>query len=193
MKKIKKILGIAAVVMAAAVFIAGCTREEKNGSSGKNTSGAESEDAGTEEAAGGQEERKVTELNVRFGDDGKTFVLHLEENKTAKAIARYTGTSDWRLPIYEDDENADYDVLQYYDIPDTYEIPSESRNVKQAKAGDVFYSEPNRIVLFYRDAKISEEYTRIGRFKATDAFVTAVEENPVLEGWGNKIIQITQP
>lgn len=31
------------------------------------------------------------------------------------------------------------------------------------------------------------------QFDATEEFVTAVEENPVLEGWGNKIIQISQP
>ncbi|WP_243099357.1 hypothetical protein [Faecalicatena orotica] len=37
------------------------------------------------------------------------------------------------------------------------------------------------------------EYTRVGTFDATDEFVTAVEENPVLEGWGNKIVQIAQP
>jgi hypothetical protein len=57
----------------------------------------------------------------------------------------------------------------------------------------VFYSDPNRIVLFYNDAEISAEYTKIGTFDATEEFVTAVEENPVLEGWGNKIIQISKP
>ena len=31
------------------------------------------------------------------------------------------------------------------------------------------------------------------QFDATEEFVTAVEEKPVLEGWGNKIIQISQP
>ena len=61
------------------------------------------------------------------------------------------------------------------------------------KAGEVYYSDPNRIVLFYQDAEISGEYTKIGTFDATDAFVAAVEDNPVLEGWGNKIVQITQP
>ena len=57
----------------------------------------------------------------------------------------------------------------------------------------MFYSDPNRIVLFYHDAELSAEYTKIGTFDATEEFVTAVEENPVLEGWGNKIIQISKP
>ena len=119
--------------------------------------------------------------------------MHLLENETAAAVARYVGTSDWRLPIYERDDNVDYDVLQYYDIPSQYDIPSNAETVTEAKAGDVFYSDPNRIVLFYHDADISEEYTKIGTFDPTDEFIAAVEENPVLEGWGNKIVLISQP
>ena len=67
----------------------------------------------------------------------------------------------------------DYSVLQYYDIPSRYEIPSDNpETVTEAKAGDVFYSDPNRIVLFYHDAEILAEYTKIGTFDATEEFVT---------------------
>ena len=135
----------------------------------------------------------MTELEVHFGDGGDAFMMQLEDNDTARAIAGYVGTSDWRLPIYERDDDADYSVLQYYDIPSRYEIPSNPETVTMAQAGDVYYSDPNRIVLYYQDAEISEEYTKIGTFDATDEFVTAVAENPVLEGWGNKIILISQP
>ena len=41
--------------------------------------------------------------------------------------------------------------------------------------------------------RVAEEYTKIGTFDATEEFVTAVAENPELEGWGNKIILISQP
>lgn len=133
------------------------------------------------------------QLEVRFGDKGEAFIMTLLDNETAAAITRYIGTSDWRLPIYERDADADYSVLQYYDIPSRYEIPSDPEDVTNVKAGDVFYSDPNRIVLFYHDAEITAEYTKIGTFEATDDFVTAVEENPVLEGWGNKIVQISLP
>ena len=140
------------------------------------------------------EENGSTQLEVRFGDNGELFMMTLLDNETAAAIAGYVGTSDWRLPIYERDADADYSVLQYYDIPGRYEIPSDHpETVTEAKAGDVFYSDPNRIVLFYHDAEISAEYTKIGTFEATEDFIAAVEENPVLEGWGNKIIQISQP
>lgn len=135
----------------------------------------------------------MTELEVRFGDDGDPFLMQLEDNETAQAIAGYVGTSDWRLPIYDRDEDVDYSVMEYYDIPSSYDIPSNPETVTEAKTGEVYYSDPNRIVLFYHDAQISEEYTKVGTFNPTEEFVSAVENNPVLEGWGNKIIQISQP
>lgn len=52
------------------------------------------------------------------------------------------------------------------------------------------YSIPIRIVLYYQDAGINEQYTRIGTFDATEEFVDAVVNNPVLEGWGNQIVII---
>ena len=81
--------------------------------------------------------------------------------------------------------------MAYYDIPSRYEIPDYSETVTESRAGDVFYSDPNRIVLYYHDAEINEEETLIGRFDATEEFVDAVENNPVLEGWGNQIVVIS--
>ena len=171
--------------------------KDSTGAADANQSRTDAADAvNTENQSGGDTtaESGSTQLEVRFGDRGELFMMTLLDNETAEAIARYVGTSDWRLPIYERDADADYSVLQYYDIPSRYEIPSDNpETVTEAKAGDVFYSDPNRIVLFYHDAEISAEYTKIGTFEATEDFITAVEENPVLEGWGNKIIQISQP
>lgn len=171
--------------------------EDTAGTEGKADNAADTEGtSGTENQGGGNQtaETGSAQLEVRFGDRGEAFMMTLLDNETAAAIARYVGTSDWRLPIYERDDDVDYSVLQYYDIPSRYDIPSDNpETVTEAKAGDVFYSDPNRIVLFYHDTEISAEYTKIGTFDATEEFVTAVEENPVLEGWGNKIIQISQP
>ena len=130
----------------------------------------------------------MTALIVRFGADGEPFTMHLEDNSTAAAIAGYVGTSDWRLPVYSYDES---DVMEYYDVPSRYEIPDNSVLVTQAHAGEVDYSDPNRIVLYYHDAEINEEYTLIGTFDATDEFVSAVENNPVQEGWGNQLVLIS--
>ena len=67
----------------------------------------------------------------------------MEDNNTAKAIARYVGTTDRRLPIYNYDES---DGMEYYDIPSRYDIPSNPETVTTAKAGAVSYPGPDRVV-----------------------------------------------
>ena len=81
--------------------------------------------------------------------------------------------------------------MQYYDIPSHYEIPSGQKWLPQKKRVRVYYSEPNRIILFYQDREVTGEYTKIGTIEDTGEFREAVESNPVLEGWGNKIVLIS--
>lgn len=185
------------LVLLVAVMLSGCGQSDEpvrqstdNAANVSQESPVEKADEKTDDT----EKSAGSELEVHFGDDGDSFMLQLNDSDTAAAIARHVGTSDWRLPIYEDDKDADYDVMQYYDIPSNYEIPSAPEKVTSVKAGEVYYSEPNRIVLYYQDAEIEEEeYTPVGQFDATDEFVEAVKNNPVLEGWGNKIVLITKP
>lgn len=129
-------------------------------------------------------------LEVHFGDNGSAFTLHLYDNSTAAAIKRHVGTADWRLPIYHYDDYENWEVMQYYDIPSRYEIPSNAEAITSEKAGEVYYSEPNRIVLFFGDGEVSGEYSKVGYFDYSEEFRSAVENNPVLEGWGNKIVLI---
>lgn len=132
-----------------------------------------------------------TDLKVKFGYSGATYNLHLYDNPTAAAIAKHVGTASWNLPIYNFDNYKGWEVFQYYDIPRRYKIPSAAEKITQEKAGTVYYSEPNRILLFYHDAKVSGDYTPVGYFDYNDKFVKSVENNPVLEGWGNKIVTIS--
>lgn len=200
----KKIAGTMALVMLTAAMLAGCGNNnsetsdqlqetEVNISETQDTQANPSDSSVSNSISNDKETTSGVNLDVRFGDDGEPFELHMENNETAQAIVRYVGTSDWRLPVYDRDDNVDYSVMEYYDIPSRYEIPSDPEMVTEEKEGEVFYSDPNRIVLFYHDAEISAEYVKIGTFDATDEFISAVENNPVLEGWGNKIIQISQP
>lgn len=129
-------------------------------------------------------------LNVAFGDKSKPFTLHLYDNPTAAAIKKHVGTADWQLPIYHYDDYDNWEVMQYYDVPRRYEIPDNSEKITSEKAGEVYYSEPNRIILFYGDAEVSADYTRVGYFDFTEELKSAVEDNPVLEGWGNKLVFI---
>lgn len=217
MRKQKKIMCLGLAVLTAAALLAGCGNAGRSSEEGSQTGSTNSagstiiegenaeslnngavgnttDNAGSrneDQADSGQTDR-VTELTVRFGDNGEPFTMHLYENDTAAAIAGYVGQSAWRLPIYHYDDYDNWEVMQYYDIPSRYEIPETPEEITSVKAGEVYYSEPNRIILFYHDAEISAEYTSVGYFDATDEFVEAVEENPVLEGWGNKIVQIEQ-
>ena len=210
--RVKKLMGTMLLAMTMTGMLAGCGSKDKANSETVNSrqetevnstevqsiqnnaesSSVESEQNATN-AADNDEESTSVNLEVRFGDSGAPFTMHMENNETAQAIIRYVGTSDWRLPVYDRDDNVDYSVMEYYDIPSRYEIPSSPEMITEEKAGEVYYSDPNRIVLFYQDAEISAEYVKIGTFDATDEFVSAVENNPVLEGWGNKIIQISRP
>ena len=153
-------------------------------------SGAAQQSAPSEESGPGESEA-AKELAVRFGHGGESFTLHLYDNPTAAAIARHVGTASWQLPIYHYNDYDNWEVMQYYDIPSRYEIPDNAEAVTGEAAGTVYYSEPNRIVLFFHEAEVSGEYTPVGYFDYTEEFVSAVENNPVLEGWGNKLVFIS--
>ena len=184
----KQRIGVVGLLLVLSIAMTGCSGSSgssESRSAGGNNGAALSQTSGPSSA----EEDNIptsnaTELTVQFGDNGDSFVMRLEDNSTASAIAGYVGTADWRLPVYSYDES---DVMEYYDIPSRYEFPDNSETVTEAHAGDVFYSDPNRIVLYYHDAAINEQYTRIGTFDAPEEYVAAVEINPVLEGWGNQI------
>ena len=184
MKKFAYLLAVGVMIAG----ISGCgSKNEENINSDANTQVRDNAATGEQQVV----QETSNKLIVQFGAAGKSFELHLYDNDTAKAIARHVGSSDWRLPIYNYDNFENWEVMQYYDIPSRYEIPSAPEQITEEKAGTVYYSEPNRIVLFYQDATVSGEYTPVGYFDYSEEFLKAVQENPVLEGWGNKIINIS--
>lgn len=77
------------------------------------------------------------------------------------------------------------------DEPESGVTPSAPETITEEAAGTVYYSEPNRMVLFYGDAEVTGEYPPVGSFDNTEEFRSAVENNPVLESWGNKIVLIS--
>ena len=188
----KQLIGIVGLLLTLSIVMTGCSSSSSLAESSSSEDSNRVSSSQTASQSGEEDDNipssNATELTVQFGDSGDSFVMHLEDNSTAAAIAGYVGTTEWRLPVYSYDES---DVMEYYDIPSRYEIPDNSENITEAHAGDVFYSDPNRIVLYYHDAEINEQYTRIGTFDATEEFVDAVENNPVLEGWGNQIVVIS--
>lgn len=191
------------IVLVIGVFV-GCGGQAENSSQTESSNHNENslpDDSGVESSNSqspapdsddeSESRTQTAELVVRFGDGSDPFILHLYDNDTAAAIARHVGTADWRLPIYNYEGYENWEVMQYYDIPSRYEIPSNPETITEEAAGTVYYSEPNRIVLYYGDAEVTGEYTPVGYFDNTEEFRSAVEDNPVLEGWGNKLVLIS--
>jgi len=194
----KKLLTMLCLVLTLGIMLTGCGNSGGQDFPDTTENAAESSPASISQPEenpsseiGSDTTEAAIDLVVRFGDDGEPFIMHLYDNNTAAAIARHVGTSDWRLPIYHYDDYENWEVMQYYDIPSRYEIPSAPEQITEEKAGTVYYSEPNRIILFYQDAEVPAEYTPVGYFDYNDEFLKAVQDNPVLEGWGNKIVQIS--
>ncbi|MCD7855438.1 MAG: hypothetical protein LUG66_07480 [Clostridiales bacterium] len=147
-----------------------------------------SEDEETEAAEEAAE--PITEVYVSFGDS-EFFALHLYDNETAATIGTFAAMEDWQLPIYHYDDYENWEVMQYYEIPSSYEIPTDPETVTEEAAGSVYISEDNEILLFYKDAEVEGEFTPLGYFDWSEEFVDAVENNPVVEGWDNKLIHIS--
>lgn len=192
----KNILAMLGAALAVGMLLAGCGNSSESGDeAAKEDLYAEETQASVVQTENDEPKadasRAATDLLVRFGDNGEAFPMHLYDNDTAAAIAKYVGTSDWRLPIYHYDDYDHWEVMQYYDIPSRYEIPSAPEDITKESAGMVYYSEPNRIILFYQDAEVAAAYTPVGYFDYSEEFLEAVQNNPVLEGWGNKIVVIS--
>ena len=122
----KKVLVFICLTLCA-LIAAGCSQTGDTSSAPVSTavpdsSVMESQPESAPESA--PETASATTLTVRFGDQGAPFTMHLYDNDTAAAIARHVGTADWRLPIYHYDDFENSEVMQYYDIPSRYEIPS---------------------------------------------------------------------
>lgn len=183
----KKIFILILMVLLVMSFVGCSSRKaaiESNTVNSSNTDKSNTE-------SGDKTSRALPNLNVRFGPEGQAFTLNLYNNDTATEIARYVGEADWNLPIYHFDDFDNYKVMQYYDIPSRYKITSAPETVNSEKAGEVYYSSPNRIILFYQDAQVKGAFTKVGNLQNTDGLKDAVEKNQVVPGWGNKIISIS--
>lgn len=133
-------------------------------------------------------------LEMKFGYEGKTiYRIQLYDNVTAQELYRDIGESNYNLPIYHFDDFDQADVIQYYDLPSRYHYTVENaQEVDEVKAGELYYSDPNRIILVYRDTTLEGEYVPIGKIDVTDPenFAKEVEDSAVLDYWDCKVVPI---
>lgn len=114
-KKVKRdFLICLLLILGMAGLLSGCGKDFDEQGAAKSHS-EESQESRTEE------EGAVREENSKESRDKNTVRIiptsEITELEIGLSMARYVGTSDWRLPIYERDDDVDYSVLQYYDIP----------------------------------------------------------------------------
>lgn len=177
------------VLIGVIYFSTSSNKASTNYSNRASTSLLDNYDSGYEEEdifANGE----IPDVEIKFGYKGTPYIAKMENNDTAIELVRNITSSGRDLPIYNYDNFDGYEYFQYYDIPSRYNIPSNPTHVTQEKAGEIYYSEPNRVMLFYQDANIEGDFTKIGQIQNTNGLKEAVENNPVLEGWGDKVVSV---
>lgn len=141
--------------------------------------------------AGVETPAPLADVTVTFGEGGDPYPLHLYDTDTAVELYRHVPESGQNLPIYDFNGYEGWEAFQYYDLPGSYEIPEgEQQLVAREAAGEVYYSAPNRLILFYQDAEIPMTMGKIGHFDDTPEFRAAVADNAPLEDWGNLIVRV---
>ncbi len=151
---------------------------------------ADETESETESASAGSSANGMPGMTMQFGYDGPIYTVELEDNDTAVTLADYAARGEYNLPIYTYEDYENEDVLQFYDIPSRYEIPDDAQHYTEEKAGELYYSYPNRVILFYQDAQIEGDYTKIGTLTSTEGLVDAVRNNEPLEDWNCLVIPV---
>ena len=154
------------------------------------TGTAQGADAADSESAGSSSQSGLPDMTMQFGYDGPIYTVELEDNDTAATLADFAARGEYNLPIYTYQNYENEEVLQFYDIPSRYEIPDEPEHYTEEKAGELYYSYPNRVILFYQDAQIEGDYTKIGTLTTTEGLVDAVRDNEPLRDWNCLVIPV---
>ena len=128
---------------------------------------------------------------VRFGTNGESFTYIPEKNDSALFLMRNITSAGRNLPIYTYEGYEGDDVMQYYDVPARFDAPSNPTRITSEKAGEVYLSDPNRIMLFFEDANMEGKFTYIGAIADVSGLADAVRNNPTVPGYSNKIISVS--
>ena len=132
-------------------------------------------------------------LEIQLGYNGNVYRLNLYDNVTAQELYRDLGDRHYNLPIYHYNDFEQADVIQYYDLPARYSYTVEDAvEVGEVKVGELYYSDPNRIILVYRDTTLEGEYVPIGMVDIEDPekFAMGVENSAVLDDWDCKVVPV---
>jgi hypothetical protein len=107
------------------------------------------------------------QINIEIGK--KTFKATLYNNKTSKALLKKFPLS---CKMSELNGNEKYKYL-------SYELPTNEKNVKMIKAGDIMLYGSDCLVVFYKSHKTSYKYTKVGHINNTKGLKKAAGKGKV--------------
>ncbi len=145
-----------------------------------------------EEPAATEAPAEIATCQAQFGDESDVYTVHFYDNDTAVALYRAIPENGLNLPIYTFDGYEGWEVMTFYDIPSRFDIPSEPVRYETQRSGQLYYSAPNRLMLFYGDAEMPGDYVLVGYIEDSEAFRDDVANNQPLEFWGNKLIMVSR-
>lgn len=185
-------------IICTAMMLGGCSQQAEEQEQGAPTTATKTraaQTAGTDMTGSDAQEvpsmDEMPQVEVRFGTSGTPFLFAPEKNETSLYLVRNITSSGRNLPIYSYEGYEGDDVMQYYDVPSRFDVPSEPSRVTSEKAGEVYLSAPNRVMLFFEDAQMEGEFTYLGRIEDTTGLANAVRDNPTVPGYSNKIIAVS--
>ena len=98
-------------------------------------------------------QNKDNQMNIQIGKE--TFNIILENNKTVKSLCK-------KLPMTL--QMADLNNNEKYSYLD-FTLPTDAKNVKNIKKGDVMLFGSSCLVIFYKSFSTSYSYTKIGHIE----------------------------
>ena len=108
-----------------------------------------------------------TSMKINITIDDKTFEGVLEDNKTTEEFIKVLP-----LDINMEDLN---DNEKYYYFNTSF--PTESKNYKEIKRGDIMLFGDNCLVIFYEDHTSYYDYTKIGKINNTEGLKEILKNN----------------
>lgn len=199
----KKRTKIASILCAAAVlFSVGCASSSNSSTTATvpsstastvasaSSTAASMAQAGSETASADVLE-ELPHIYLRLGESSSrpSYEIELVDNEVSVRFVSILQEMTRIIPLYTFDGSENTAVLQFYDIPNRYDVPDgEPQLVTSEKAGEVYYSS-GRVMIFYKDAALEGNFVYIGKTLTTEGLEDAVNSNP-LDEWDNRRVTI---
>ncbi len=165
-KYLLKKLGVMMIVsLVLGSILAGCSQSSSNSDSNSasmineipSLPSEESVDDSTNADSDRLDEKELFNLySIVNGQELKAILYNTETNR--RLVSEIQRNPWLQLSCYDVDG-----TYKYYDLPRNY--PTNTETIQSVKAGEILMDGSDRILLYYQDAELNGEYTKIGYFE----------------------------